>query len=268
MKNLLLLILLIINSLILNGQEIANEISNTAPQSQSEIEAELEKLIGLSSAEIKKGINDSGVNTGKLMKEFLAETLVKALADAAILSAPAIAIYSKYKKKKSKELAEEIADTREEYVSQFDELQKTNYDILKLKMQQYLYVTTISKNDFDKKYNVKVNNDEIKTLNNYSNKLTSKNNENEKMANQNIQRIINDNSTATKKIKIVKKVGNSTNLSSFERIKMSESASLENETKQRVALKNKLQLRKLAKKREGIEVRNSKLKSYSNIKSN
>jgi hypothetical protein len=69
-------------------------------------------------------------------------------------------------------------------------------------------------------------------------------------------------------MKIVKKVGESTNLSSFDRIKLTESVSLENENKQRVALKNKLQLRKLAKKREGIEVRNSKLKSYSNIKSN
>jgi hypothetical protein len=268
MKNIVLLILLIYNSLRLNGQELAEKISNTTPQTQTEIEAELEKLIGLSSTEIKKGINDPGVNTGKLIKEFLAETLVKALADAAILSAPAISIYSKYKKKKSKELAEEIADTREEYVSQFDELQKTNYDILKLKMQRYLYVTTISKNDFDKKYNVADNNNEIKRLNNYSNKLTSKNNEYEKMANQNVQRIINNNSVVSKKMKIVKKVGESTNLSSFDRIKLTESVSLENENKQRVALKNKLQLRKLAKKREGIEVRNSKLKSYSNIKSN
>jgi hypothetical protein len=268
MKNLLLLILLIINSLILNGQEIANEISNTAPQSQSEIEAELEKLIGLSSAEIKKGINDPGVNNGKLMKEFLTETLTKTLAEAAVLSVPAVEIYAKYKKKKSKELAEEIADTRAEYTSQFDELQKTNYDILKLKMQRYLYTSTISKNDFDKKYNVLANNGEIKSLNNYSNKLNPKNNENEKLANQNVQRIINDNSAASKKMKIVKKVGKSTNLSSFDRIKLAESVSFENENKQQIAIKNKLKMRKLAQKREGIEMRNSKLKAFSIVKSN
>jgi hypothetical protein len=268
MKNIVLLILLIYSSLKINGQELADKISNTTPQSQTEIEAELEKLIGLSSAEIKKGINDPGVNTGKLMKEFLAETLVKALADAAILSAPAIAIYSKYKKKKSKELAEEIAGTREEYVSQFDELQKTNYDILKLKMQRHLYVTTISKNDFDKKYSIMDNNNEIKKLNNYSNKLTSKNNENEKLANQNVQRIINDNSATTKKMKILKKVGYSTNLSSFDRIKLSESVCSENENKQKVTLNNKLKMKKLAQKREAFEVRNSKLKSFSSLKSN
>jgi hypothetical protein len=268
MKNLLIFILLIYSSLVLHGQELADKITNTSPQTQKEIEAELEKLIGLSSTEIKKGINDPGVDTGKLMKEFLAETLVKALADAAILSAPAIAIYSKYKKKKSKELAEEIADTREEYTSQFDELQKTNYDILKLKMQRYLYTSTISKNDFDKIYNVLANNDNIKSLNNYSNKLNPKNDGNEKLANQNVQRIINDNSAASKKMKIVKKVGESTNLSSFDRIKLAESVSLENENKQQIAIKNKLKMRKLAQERESIEVRNSKLKAFSNVKSN
>jgi hypothetical protein len=268
MKNIVLLILLIYSSLKINGQELAEKISNTTPQTQTEIEAELEKLIGLSSAEIKKGINDPGVNSAKLLKEFLAETLVKALADAAILSAPAIAIFSKYKKKKSKELAEEIADTREEYVSQFDELQKTNYDILKLKMQRYLYTSTITKNDFDKKYNVLANNGEIKSLNNYSNKLNPKNNENEKLANQNLQRIINNNSATSKKMKIVKKVGESTNLSSFDRIKLAKSVDFENENKQEVAMRNRLKMKKLAQKREALEVRNSKLKSFSSLKSN
>lgn len=263
-----MLILLNYSSLSLNGQELADKISNTTPQTQSEIEAELEKLIGLSSAEIKKGINDPGVNSAKLLKEFLTETLTKTLAEAAVLSVPAVEIYAKYKKKKSKELAEEIADTRAEYSSQFDELQKTNYDILKLKMQRHLYVSTITKNDFDNKYHVLANNSEIKTLNNYSNKLNPKNNENEKLADQNLQRIINDNSAASKKMKIVKKVGESTNLSSFDRIKLAESVGFENENKQQIVIKNKLKMRKLAQKRESIEVRNSKLKAFSNLKSN
>lgn len=247
--------------------QVKAEIDNTTPETEMELESELEKLLdGLTIQEIKNGIKDPGVDQGKLMKEILAEQLAKKLAQALTLAIPAVTSYAKFKKKKEKELAGEISDTRDEYVKAFDELEKITYNTLKLRMERHLYNSTVTKSEFEKKFNIESTNSDLSELKKYKNTLAEENTNTEKEFNKKFTSSINDNSVAEKRIKLAKKTGTSVHLSSYDRVRLIQSIDKDNENKKKLIIANKYTLSEKAKKKASKSAINNKSKQFTGIK--
>lgn len=114
-KNIIYGILLIAGGLLpLSGWAQLPEKSVLRPgqATMTNVNAEIEQILTLSESDIKAGIQGYGMNVAEAVKEKVMDEVIKALAEASVLSPAAVAILEVYQKKKDKKLAEAITEVK------------------------------------------------------------------------------------------------------------------------------------------------------------
>ncbi|WP_338877299.1 hypothetical protein WBJ53_32970 (plasmid) [Spirosoma sp. SC4-14] len=103
--------------------------------SDPELQAEIDKVLGMTESKIKRGIVDPGVDLMNLMVNKALDEMIKALADAVVLAPAAEKIMSIYQKTKDKRLVKKLASLREVWKDGQERLNKLNYQDFKLRYE-------------------------------------------------------------------------------------------------------------------------------------
>lgn len=235
----MLLVIVFINTTV-GAQQLKEDINSNAPKTEQDIDDEIDKILkGLSVSDIKKGVNDEGINYKSVIKEVVKETAVKLAANAALVAPAAVKIYSKYKKKESKKLGTEIAGTRKDYTNLANDLEKVELDIIREKTKRKLYNSTTVKNGFGEKFGVNQVESDLKDMKKYNNTLMGKSSEIEKKINTNTNNMMQETQGANDKMAIAKKTGNAVHVTTYERLRIVNSIDEEIENKKKVAAQSK-----------------------------
>ena len=99
------------------------------------LQAEIDKVLGMTESKIKKGIVDPGVDVMNLMVNKALDEMIKAIADAVVVAPAAEKIMSIYQKTKDKRLVKKIASLRQVWKDGQERLNKLNYQDFKLRYE-------------------------------------------------------------------------------------------------------------------------------------
>ncbi|QHV95595.1 hypothetical protein [Spirosoma endbachense] len=99
------------------------------------LQAEIDKVLGMTESKIKRGIVDPGVDLMNLMVNKALDEMIKAIADAVVVAPAAEKIMSIYQKTKDKRLVKKLASLREVWKDGQERLNKLNYQDFKLRYE-------------------------------------------------------------------------------------------------------------------------------------
>lgn len=100
-----------------------------------ELQAEIDKILGMNESKIKRGIVDPGVDLANLLINKALDEMIKAIADAVVVAPAAEKIMSIYQKTKDKRLVKKLASLREVWKDGQERLNKLNYQDFKLRYE-------------------------------------------------------------------------------------------------------------------------------------
>ncbi|WP_018620812.1 hypothetical protein [Spirosoma luteum] len=100
-----------------------------------ELQAEIDKILGMTESKIKRGIVDPGVDLANLLINKALDEMIKAIADAVVVAPAAEKIMSIYQKTKDKRLVKKLASLREVWKDGQERLNKLNYQDFKLRYE-------------------------------------------------------------------------------------------------------------------------------------
>ncbi|MVM42223.1 hypothetical protein GO730_38620 [Spirosoma sp. HMF3257] len=99
------------------------------------LQAEIDKVLGMTESKIKQGIVDPGVDLANLMINKALDEMIKAIADAVVLAPAAEKIMSAYQKTKDQRLVKKLASLRSVWKDGQERLNKLNYQDFKLRFE-------------------------------------------------------------------------------------------------------------------------------------
>lgn len=99
------------------------------------LQAEIDKVLGMTESKIKKGIVDPGVDLANLAVNKALDEMIKAIAQSVVLAPAAEKIMSVYQKTKDKRLVTKLASLRAVWKDGQERLNKLNYQNFKLRYE-------------------------------------------------------------------------------------------------------------------------------------
>ena len=99
------------------------------------LQAEIDKVLGMTESKIKKGIVDPGVDLANLAVNKALDEMIKAIAQSVVLAPAAEKIMSIYQKTKDKRLVTKLASLRAVWKDGQERLNKLNYQNFKLRYE-------------------------------------------------------------------------------------------------------------------------------------
>ena len=99
------------------------------------LQAEIDKILGMSESKIKAGIVDPGVDVASLAINKAIDKIVKKIADAVVVAPAAEQIMSAYEKLKAKKLVKKLTSLRQVWKDGQERLNKLNYQDYKLRYE-------------------------------------------------------------------------------------------------------------------------------------
>lgn len=99
------------------------------------LQAEIDKVLGMTESKIKQGIIDPGVDLANLMVNKALDEMIKALANSVVVAPAAQKIMSVYQKTKDKRLVKKLASLRDVWKDGQERLNKLNYQDFKLRYE-------------------------------------------------------------------------------------------------------------------------------------
>lgn len=99
------------------------------------LQAEIDKILGMSESRIKQGITDSGVDLVNLAVNRALDEMIKSIADAVVLAPAAEKIMTIYQRTKDKRLVKKLASLRDVWKDGQERLNKLNYQDFKLRYE-------------------------------------------------------------------------------------------------------------------------------------
>lgn len=116
-------------------QTVPVSVQTGMPALDSQIQAEIDKLLGVTEDKIKEGIVDPGIDYATLAVNKALDEVIKGIAKAVVLAPAAEKILSAYQKTKDKKLVKRLAELRQVWKDGQERLNKLNYQDFKLRYE-------------------------------------------------------------------------------------------------------------------------------------
>lgn len=129
------LFLLFILPLRLAAQELPTDLQPGLPTSSSQLQTEIDNLLGGSESIFMKGVHDEGVDYASLAVEKALDEVIQGVAGASVYAAIAEKILTKYQESKDKKLAKKLSELREAWKQGQARLNKIAYQDFKIKYE-------------------------------------------------------------------------------------------------------------------------------------